>query len=252
MGRLDGRVAIISGGAKGMGAAHAARLIDEVAVVVIGDVLDERGEETAGELGPACHFHHLDVTASGDWAGVVDAAQALGPLRVLVNNAAVHWTKPFEEETVDGLRTLYDINLVGSVLGIQAVADAMRAAGGGSVINVSSTAGLTGLSDHLAYASSKWAVRGMTKVAAIELGPDIRVNSVHPGPIKTDMMSNVENTRRFDGYPLARAGEPSEVAGLVAFLASDDSSFQTGTEFVIDGGSLAGLPGRPASRKASS
>jgi 3alpha(or 20beta)-hydroxysteroid dehydrogenase len=159
----------------------------------------------------------------------------------------VHWVRPIEFETLEGLRRILDINLIGTFLGMQAVVPAMRAAGGGSIVNLSSTAGLTGLPYHGAYGATKWAVRGVTKTAAVELGGDgIRVNSVHPGPIRTDMMgvseSPEQDRQRFSRLPLQRSGDPDEVSQLMVYLASDESSYTTGTEFVIDGGSQAGPP----------
>jgi 3alpha(or 20beta)-hydroxysteroid dehydrogenase len=243
-GRLAGAVAIVTGAARGQGEAEARLLAAEGASVVLGDVLDAEGEAVAASIGPAAAYVHLDVSQPADWAAAVARAEAFGPLRVLVNNAAIHWTRPIEHESVDALRRILDINLVGTFLGIQSVIAPMRAAGGGSIVNISSTAGLTGLPYHGAYGSTKWAVRGLTKTAAVELGPDgIRVNSIHPGPIKTAMLPTIEGVdtdSRFGHLPLRRAGEVDEVAQLVLFLASSASSFMTGTEFVIDGGSTAG------------
>jgi 3alpha(or 20beta)-hydroxysteroid dehydrogenase len=243
--RLAGRTAIITGAAKGMGAAHARRFVAEGARVVLGDVLDEAGEAVAAELGDAARYVHLDVTDPAQWAAAVAVAEELGTLNVLINNAGIHWIRPIEHETVEGIERILRVNLVGTMLGIQAVIPAMRAAGGGSIVNLSSTAGLTGLPYHGAYGASKWAVRGLTKTAAVELGGDgIRVNSVHPGPIRTDMMSFVgsaeDEKRRFAHLPARRPGEPDEVSQLMVYLASDESSFMTGAEFVIDGGSQAG------------
>jgi len=243
--RLAGRTAIITGGARGMGAAHARRFVDEGAAVVIGDVLDEDGTAVAAELGASARYVHLDVTDPDAWAAAVAAAEAFGPLNVLVNNAAIHWVRPIEHETVEGLDRMLRVNLVGTFLGIQAVVPAMRAAGGGSIVNLSSTAGLTGLPYHGAYGATKWAVRGLTKTAAVELGADgIRVNSVHPGPIRTAMMGSTgtpdQERARFAHLPAGRPGEPDEVSRLMVYLASEESAFVTGAEFVIDGGSQAG------------
>ena len=249
MGRLDGRVAIITGGARGQGEAHARLCVAEGARVVIGDVLDDDGEKVAADLGDAARYVHLDVTKEGDWANAVSVAESMGPLRVLVNNAAIHWTRPIEYENAVGFERIWRVNLLGPFLGIKAVIEPMRHAGGGSIINISSTAGLTGLAYHGAYGSAKWGMRGLTRTAAVELGRDgIRVNSVHPGPINTSMMSKspgVEGSdydERFKVLPAGRCGEPIEVAQLIVFLASDDSSFITGTEHTIDGGSVTGPP----------
>jgi 3alpha(or 20beta)-hydroxysteroid dehydrogenase len=249
MGRLDGKVVIITGGARGQGEAHARLCVEEGARVVFGDVLDDDGAKVAADLGEAARYVHLDVTSEADWASAVSLAESMGPLRVLVNNAAIHWTRPIEYENAIGFERIWRVNLLGPFLGIKAVIEPMRRAGGGSIINISSTAGLTGLAYHGAYGSAKWGLRGLTRTAAVELGRDgIRVNSIHPGPINTAMMTRspgVEETdfdERFKHLPARRYGEPSEVAQLVVFLASDDSAFITGTEHTIDGGSTAGPP----------
>jgi 3alpha(or 20beta)-hydroxysteroid dehydrogenase len=249
MGKLDGKVAIITGGARGQGEAHARLFVEEGASVVIGDVLDDDGQRVAGELGDAARYVHLDVSRAEDWDNAVAVAESMGPLRVVVNNAAIHWTRPIEYETADGFERIWRVNLLGPFLGIKAVIEPMRRAGGGSIVNISSTAGLTGYAYHGAYGSAKWGMRGLTRTAAVELGRDgIRVNSIHPGPINTSMMTRspgIEETdfdERFQHLPARRCGEPREVAQLVVFLASDDSAFITGTEHTIDGGSMAGPP----------
>jgi 3alpha(or 20beta)-hydroxysteroid dehydrogenase len=246
-GRLAGRVAIISGAAKGQGAAEAALFAAEGAQVVLGDVLVERVHETAAAIGPNAHAIKLDVTKEDDWAAAIALAVGLGPLKVLVNNAGILWQRPLEHENADDLRRILDVNLVGTFNGMQAARGPMHEAGGGSIINISSLAGLTGYVYHGAYGASKWAIRGLTRTAAVEWGPlGIRVNSIHPGPINTDMLppprGGLTEDNRFRGLPLGRAGEVDEVAKLALFLASDDSSYQTGAEFVIDGGSQAGPP----------
>jgi 3alpha(or 20beta)-hydroxysteroid dehydrogenase len=243
VGRLDGKVAIITGAARGQGEAEARRFVAEGAKVVLGDVLDDAGVAVAAALGGAATYCHLDVTSEADWAAAVAAAQRFGPLNVLVNNAAIHWVRPIEHETVAALEKIWRVNLVGPFLGMQAVLAPMRAAGGGSIVNVSSTAGLTGLPYHGAYGHTKWALRGLTKTAAVEFGASgVRVNSVHPGPINTNMTSKSPGAseNRFRALPAGRIGEPEEVASLAVFLASDESAFITGTELVIDGGSQAG------------
>jgi 3alpha(or 20beta)-hydroxysteroid dehydrogenase len=249
MGRLDGKVVIITGGARGQGEAHARLCAEEGARVVFGDVLDDDGAKVAADIGDAARYVHLDVTSEADWANAVSVAESMGPVRALVNNAAIHWTRPIEYENAVGFERIWRVNLLGPFLGIKAVIEPMRRAGGGSIINISSTAGLTGLAYHGAYGSAKWGLRGLTRTAAVELGRDgIRVNSIHPGPINTAMMTRspgVEETdfdERFKHLPARRYGEPSEVAQLVVFLASDDSAFITGTEHTIDGGSMAGPP----------
>jgi 3alpha(or 20beta)-hydroxysteroid dehydrogenase len=246
-GRLHGKVAIITGGARGQGEAEVRRFVAEGAKVVIGDVLDDAGEKVAADLGEGATYAHLDVTNEADWASAVALAEErYGPLNVLVNNAAIHWFKPIEFETADGLERMWRVNALGPFLGMKAVLEPMRRAGGGSIVNISSTAGITGYAFHGAYGHTKWALRGLSRVAAVEFGPSgIRVNTVHPGPIKTTMLPDYENPeidKRFNKLPLQRAGDADEVAKLVVFLASDDSSFITGIEHVIDGGSTTGPP----------
>jgi 3alpha(or 20beta)-hydroxysteroid dehydrogenase len=246
MGRLAGKTAIITGGARGQGEAEVRRFVAEDANVVIGDLLDEQGEKLAAELGDKATYLHMDVSQAADWQRAVEAAEAYGPLNVLVNNAAIHWIRPIEFETAEGFEKMWRVNALGPFLGMKAVLEPMRRAGGGSIVNISSTAGITGYAYHGAYGHTKWALRGLTKVAAVEFGEHgIRVNSVHPGPIKTSMLPGFEDPtvdERFDRMPARRAGEPSEVASLVVFLASDESAFITGEEHVIDGGSTTGPP----------
>jgi 3alpha(or 20beta)-hydroxysteroid dehydrogenase len=240
--RLDGKVALITGGARGQGAAEARLFVREGAKVLVTDVLDAEGAALAEELGDAGRYRHHDVTSAADWAAAVDdAVGAFGSLDVLVNNAGIHHVTPIEDETLEVFERTIRVNLYGPFLGIQAVLPAMRAAGGGAIVNISSLAGMRGIPGHGAYGASKWAVRGLTKTAALELGHDgIRVNSVHPGAIKTAMLPDGPGgDARFAGLPAGRPGEAEEVANLVLFLASDESSYITGTEHVIDGGSLA-------------
>ena len=249
MGRLTGKTAIITGAARGQGAAEARLFVAEGAQVVMGDVLDDHGEALAKELGEAACYLHLDVTSLDDWSHAVKLAEEMGPLNVLINNAGIHWVRPIEEEQPDKVMQMFSVNALGTFLGIQAVREPMSRAGGGSIVNISSVAGITGIHGHSAYGMSKWAVRGLTKTAAMELGPlGIRVNSVHPGPIITAMLPDQvrDNPAAFSHLPLGRAGEPEEVAQLAAYLASDDSSFQSGGEYVIDGGGWAGHPLRNA------
>lgn len=239
MGRLDGSVAIITGAARGQGAAEARLFVEAGASVVVGDILDEIGETLVAELGDAAIYCHLDVTEPGDWAKALGVAKERGPVRVLVNNAGVHRRCALDEETLETFMTMISVNLAGAFLGMQAVLPEMRAAGGGSIVNVSSIIGMRGGGGLVAYSSSKWALRGLTRSAALELGPEgIRVNSIHPGPIDTPMMRRAPG--QVDDVPLRRLGTPEEVARLALFLASDDSSFMTGTETVIDGGVMAG------------
>jgi len=250
MGRLDGKVALITGGARGMGKSHVRHFAAEGARVVFGDVLDEQGQAVAGKLDPAaCRYLHHDVTSESDWAAAVATATGtFGRLDILVNNAGVLAFGSISEMPLADFRRIMDINAVGCWLGMKSVIEPMKAAGGGSIVNISSIEGLTGAADSSAYAASKFAIRGMTKSAAQELGRfGIRVNSVHPGGILTRMvletagsMDPERGERYIKALPLGRFGESVEVSRLVAFLASDDSSYCTGTEFVADGGILSG------------
>ena len=250
MGRLDGKVALITGGARGMGKSHARHFAAEGARVVIGDVLDERGRAVAAELGEdRCRYVHHDVTVETDWAAAAATTlDAFGRLDVLVNNAGIFRHAPIAEMEPAEFRRVIDVNLVGCWLGIHQVVAPMTAAGGGSIVNVSSIEGLVGAAGLSAYSASKFGVRGITKSAAQELGPlGIRVNSVHPGGVMTSMavaaaqtMVDVDPAAFLKALPIARFAEPVEISRLVAFLASDESSYTTGAEFVADGGLLSG------------
>jgi 3alpha(or 20beta)-hydroxysteroid dehydrogenase len=250
MGRLDGKVALITGGARGMGKSHARHFVAEGARVVIGDVLDERGHAVAEDLGDAhCRFVHHDVSSEADWAGAVAATlAAFGRLDVLVNNAGIFRHAPIGEMSPDDFRRVIDVNLVGCWLGVHHAVGPMTAAGGGSIVNVSSIEGFVGAAGLSAYSASKFGIRGVTKSAAQELGPlGIRVNSVHPGGVMTSMamaaaqtMVDVDPAGFLKSLPIARFAEPVEISRLVAFLASDESSYTTGAEFVADGGLLSG------------
>ncbi|MFD3430362.1 glucose 1-dehydrogenase [Nocardia fluminea] len=242
MGRLAGKVAVISGGARGMGAAHARRFVAEGASVVIGDVLDDEGATVAKELGDAVSYRHLDVREPEQWAGIVAAAvEEFGGLHVLVNNAGIVNGNLLVDFALDEWQRIIDINLTGTFLGMQAAVPAMKEAGGGSIVNISSVEGMRGSPGLHGYTATKFAVRGLTKSAALELAPQgIRVNSVHPGLISTPMTEGIPAD--FLQIPLARAAEPDEVSALVAYLASDESSYSTGAEFVVDGGLTVGVP----------
>lgn len=240
MGRFANTVALISGGARGMGASHARALVAEGAKVVIGDVLVAEGEALAKELGAAVKFVRLDVTQEADWQAAVTAAEALGgPVDLLINNAGIVGFGGVADTSLADFERVIDINLVGVFLGMKHAAPSMKRAGGGAIINISSTAGMMGYANIAAYVASKWGVRGITKAAAMELGRDgIRVVSVHPGPIRTPMTQGMGDELTAT-QPIARYGEPEEVTKLVLFLAAD-ATYSTGSEFIVDGGALLG------------
>ena len=240
-GRLDGKVALITGGARGQGAAEAALFAEEGAAVVITDVLDEEGRATAAAI-DGCRYLHQDVRDEDRWAEVVaDIVAQEGSLTVLINNAGIFPVQSLMETSLEDYRRVIDINQLGVFLGMRAVVPAMRDAGGGSIINISSVAGMLATPNSFGYGASKWAVRGMTKSAARDLGPDnIRVNSIHPGIIETPMIHNLpeydaDPQSIIRGIPLGRAGEPEDIARLALFLASDDSSYVSAGEYLIDG-----------------
>jgi 3alpha(or 20beta)-hydroxysteroid dehydrogenase len=228
-----------------MGASHARKLVDEGARVVAGDILDEEGKALADELGEGARFIHLDVTQPDQWQAAVAAAVAeFGRLDVLVNNAGIVAGGLLQNTEVADWQRVIDVNLTGTFLGIRAAIEPMIANGGGSIINVSSVEGLAGTSWVHAYVASKFAVRGLTKSAALELVTHgIRVNSIHPGLVRTPMSEGVPED--FLTIPMARAAEPVEVSNFVLFLASDESRYSTGAEFVVDGGLTASLPHKP-------
>ena len=246
MKRFENRTVIVTGGARGMGASHARGFIAEGANVVIADVVDQEGQSLVDELGGRAIFSRLDVTSEADWAATVTAAEnAFGPVSVLVNNAGiVHFARIADTEPADWSRVI-DINLTGTYLGIRALAASMRKAGGGAIVNISSGAGMSGAFGLGAYVASKWGVRGLTKTAALELARDkIRVNSIHPGATRTTMAAqpDVEAVMAASVKNLAipRIAEPEELTRLVLFVASDEASFSTGSEFIADGGALLG------------
>lgn len=242
--RLAGKIALITGGARGMGAAHARAFVAEGASVAITDIRAEEGEKLAAELGDAARFYEHDVVDEAAWNSVVAATEnELGPISVLVNNAGTAVYMPLELTPLDEYRRIVDINQTACFLGMKAAVPSLRRAGGGSIINVSSVAGVSGPPLTVAYSASKWAVVGMTKVAAKELGPDgIRVNAIHPGVIETAIFDELPEAvagalqQMVAATPLGRAGQPDEVSGLVVFLASDESCYITGASHIIDGG----------------
>ncbi|PTR05431.1 MULTISPECIES: glucose 1-dehydrogenase [unclassified Novosphingobium] len=248
MGRLQGKVAIITGAAQGMGAAHARRFLAEGAAVTITDIDAERGEALARELGERAAFYRLDVADEENWAAVVDATEArFGPVTALVNNAGIIGSPTrCAELTQAEFQRVCAINQTAVFLGTKHVIPAMIRAGGGSIVNISSISGIVAIygTPNVAYAASKFAVRGITKQVAIEYGKQgIRANSVHPGYIKTKMMTDALDE---DGIrvasasvPIGRVGEVEDVSNLVVFLASDESGFITGSEYIIDGGLTA-------------
>ena len=242
MGRVDGKVALISGGARNIGGASARMLVAEGAKVVIGDLLDEEGAALAEELGDAARYVHLDVTRDEDWRSAVEFTVAeFGKLNVLFNNAGIFNGGQLQRYKTELWQQMLDVNLTGAFLGMRAAADAMIAAGGGSIINTSSIEGLRGTPWAHGYVASKWGLTGLTKSAAMELAPQgVRVNSLHPGRISTPATDQMPDD--LIPIPLGRPGLPEEVATFVVFLASDESSFATGSEFVIDGGTVMHIP----------
>lgn len=243
MARLEGKVAIITGGAQGMGETHARRFVKEGAKVVLTDILEEKGQALADELGENALFIKQDVTSAAEWETVVaKAEEAFGPVNVLVNNAGISMAKSILQITEEEYRRIIDINQTSVFLGMKTTIPSMQKAGGGSIVNVSSINGLVG--GAIGYTDSKFAVRGMTKAAAVECAHyGIRVNSVHPGVIATPMIAQDDQKALIEEFakqiPLKRIAESEEITNLVLFLASDESSYSTGSEFVADGGITA-------------
>lgn len=245
MGRLDNKVAIVTGGSRGMGASHVRKFIEEGAKVVFTDILVDEGEALEKELGSNAKFVEHDVTNEEQWKKVVETAEeTFGPVNVLVNNAGIAPNNSIENTSLEEYRKVIDINQVGVFLGMKTAIPSMKKVDRGSIVNISSLSGLISGPDQIAYVASKFAVRGMTKSAALELGKyNIRANSVHPGIIETPMTMNEEVEAVLEeiakSIPLQRTAKPEEVTNLVLFLASDESSYSTGAEFIIDGGLFA-------------
>lgn len=244
---LNGTVALISGAARGQGEAEARLMAQLGAKVVLADILADEAQRVAREIGTSAMAFALDVTSSAQWQAAVAATQErFGPVNVLVNNAGVARPGSIESMPEEEYMAVIRINQLGCFLGMQSVVASMREAGGGSIVNISSMSGMTGMAGVSAYIASKWAIRGMTKSAALELGAyGIRVNSVHPGSIDTAMINtpefaDVDKSAMVAALPVARMGEAVDVANMVAFLASDASSYCSGSEYVVDGGYLAG------------
>ena len=241
MNRLKDKVILISGGARGQGAAEARLCVAEGARVVIGDLLEDQGRALAAELGQSASFVRHDVTLETDWARAIAAATALGGLHGMVNNAGIYQPATLMETDVAMFERHMRVNQLGCFIGMKAVVPLMEKSGGGSIVNISSTAGLRGSPGAIAYSATKWALRGMTKAAALDLAPKkIRVNSIHPGPIDTEMLhvrTPEQNAARLELVPMKRMGTVDEIANLVLFLLSDESSYCTGAEVAIDGGS---------------
>jgi len=242
MDRLKDKICLITGAARGQGADEAELFVKEGATVWLTDVLDEEGKATAERVGGT--YRHLDVREPDAWESQVnEILDTHGRIDVLVNNAGIFRANSMRKTSLEEYQLIMDINATGVFLGMQAVATPMREAGSGSIVNISSLAGLQGAAGTFAYSTSKWAVRGMTKTAAIELGRrGVRVNSIHPGLIDTQMMRQLpgDPDQRARGVPLGRVAQSMEVAALALYLASDDSSYSTGSEFVVDGGLQAG------------
>lgn len=251
--RLEGKVALITGAARGQGEAEARLFVAEGARVVLGDVRDELGEKVAASLGEAARYVHLDVAQESHWQRAVALAEAeFGRLDVLVNNAGIVGAyAPTEHCTLESYQQTIAVNQIGPFLGMKTAIPALRRAGGGSIVNVGSVAGLYGIPGLVAYGASKWALRGMTKSVALEVGKDrIRVNALHPGSVDTPMMDpNVDRSLLTRGQALQRVAQPEEIANAALFLACDESAFITGTDLAADAGLSAGQPIQGMSRR---
>ncbi len=240
MGRLDGKVAVITGGAGGMGRSHADFFLQEGAKVVIADLESEEARAFVDTLGENATFIALDVTDENNWKQLVtQTEEVFGPIHVLINNAGINNNVSIEESTVEQYRQTIAVNQDGVFMGMKFVLPSMKKAGSGSIVNISSTSGLRGSANMSAYGASKFALRGLTKGAAAEFAPyNIRVNTVHPGVIETPLIETIKDMLPVlrENIPLERFAQPKEVSNLVLFLASDESTYSTGAEFIADGG----------------
>lgn len=239
-GRVEGKNIIVIGGSSGMGLAESKRFVAEGARIVIANRNAEQGSAVAAQLGGAAAFVQHDVVSEDSWRNLVEQAETFfgGPIDALVNNAGILVEKTMMDTSLEDYRFLTDVMQTGAFLGMKAVVPSMQRAGGGSIVNVSSTAGIVGFQGFFAYTAAKWAIRGMSKTAALELAQDnIRVNSVHPGDTETPMIEGLG----YDpgGYPLGRFAKPEEIAAFILLLVSDEGAFMTGSEYVIDGGYTA-------------
>lgn len=261
MGRFDDRVVIVTGAARGQGEAEARLFAAEGAKVVLGDVLDAEGTAVADSIGANARFVHLDVSSEEGWAEAMDAVAEFGGGRLdaLVNNAAILRPAAIEDTSLDDYMAVIGVNQIGCFLGMRAAMPLLRDSGGGAIVNISSIDGIGSKNGLISYTASKFAIRGMTKTAAMEWGRfGIRVNSVHPGGVNTVMgnpiMAKELETIPYQQQAIQRIGYPNEIAAAVAFLASDDASYITGTELAVDGGWLAGRlePGLPGSAAQTS
>jgi 3alpha(or 20beta)-hydroxysteroid dehydrogenase len=239
-GRFEGQVVVVTGAGAGQGRAEAVRFAAEGAFVIATDIDQSSASETVRDMGTGGVAMRHDISLEKDWAAVVETAtERWGKIDVLVNNAGIYWQKTIEDETADGFRRMLDVNLIGAFIGTQAVMGPMRAAGGGAIVNVSSTAGLSGFPGHAAYGAAKWGLRGLTRTAATELGPlGIRVNCVVPGAVATAM-------RPDDAPSASRVASADEIASIVLFLASSGAATITGSDVIADGGMLVGMGKSP-------
>jgi 3alpha(or 20beta)-hydroxysteroid dehydrogenase len=238
---LEGHVILVTGAARGMGAEHVRQLVGVGARVVATDVLDDEGQALVAPLGKGAVYQHHDVTVEADWVAVVAKAEScFGPVKHLVNNAGIVTFGAIESTAPAEFRRTIDINLTGCWLGMHFTVPSIRRAGGGSIVNIASTAALQGYANLGSYVASKWGLRGLTKAAALELGPQgIRVNSIHPGPIRTPMIAGLDADSIAATQPIARVGEPEEVTAMLLYLLAD-ATYSTGHEFIIDGGAVIG------------